>query len=151
MIDWLIDWLTSYTTHSSHLSFGCLQFPNLKKYNKVSRYEKTWAKTDLPYYTSPEAFWVCFLMSWHEKTKDNFRNLSSCMQGWWCMGQREREEAHHPCKQRGSFVNTNYSSSASVPALSLSLYNSSLQADLVLGFFYLWPPSKVGWCACKKN
>jgi len=61
------------------------------------------------------------------------------------------EEAHHPCKSKGSFVNTTSdSTSASVPALSLSLSLSlssttHLASRSSVGAFFITSDLQVRW------
>ncbi len=128
----MIDWLTSYTTHSSDL-FGYFQLPNLKQVEQSFQVHKpeqrlTWLTT-----TSPEAFFgFVLLMTWHEKTKRTSETWAHA----GCMGGREEA---HPCKQR-EFCQHNYvhSSSASVHALSLSLSTTHLASkSSVWGFLPL--------------
>jgi hypothetical protein len=152
LIDWLIDWTSFNPFLSSPL--GIFKFPNLKKYNKASRYKKNLSKGLTSYYYKVQKLFGLFsFMSWHEKTnkRKNFRRetWASCR---LLHGGGQRRPIIH-AKAKG-VLSTQLLTPLlqSVPALSLSP-QLILQADLVLGlfFYYLWPPSKVGWCACKNK
>jgi hypothetical protein len=151
LIDWLIE---QASTHSCHLLWVFSNFPIWRSTTKLPGTKKTWAKDWLPTTTKSRSFLACFL-SCHDMRKQTRertseeRNLSFMQAAAWGGGRGGPSSMQ---KQREFCQHNFWLHFCKVSLLSLSLSLSPqliLQADLVLGlfFFYLWPPSKVGWCA----
>jgi len=69
-----------------------------------------------------------------ERTSEE-RNLSFMQAAAW----GGAEEAHHPCKSKGSFVNTTSDSTSAKCPCSLSLSTTHLASRSSVGAFFLLP------------
>jgi hypothetical protein len=130
LIDWLIDWLNKLQPILV-ISFGYFQISQFEEVQQSFQVQKKpEQRTDFLLLQSPEAFWLVFfhVMTWENKQEKELQKRetwASCR----LLHGGGAEEAHHPCKSKGSFVNTTSdSTSAKCPcslSLSLSLHNSS--------------------------